>query len=122
MAHFAQLDANSIVTQVIVVSNDVINNEPFPASEPIGIAFCQSLYGADTNWAQTSYNASFRYNYAGIGYTFDALLDAFISPQPFESWNLNTDTCQWEAPIPVPQDGKMYQWNEQDLRWVEINM
>jgi hypothetical protein len=122
MAHFAQLDENNLVTQVIVVSNATIGDAPFPHSEALGIAFCKSLFGDETVWKQTSYSESFRKNYAGIGYVFDELLDAFISPQPFESWNLNTDTCQWEAPIPVPQDGKMYQWNEQDLRWVEINM
>ncbi len=120
MAHFAQLDANSIVTQVIVVSNDVINNEPFPQSEAIGIAFCQSLCGANTNWAQTSYNASFRYNYAGIGYTFDATAGAFIPPKPYPSWLLNTNTFQWQAPVPYPDDGKTYQWDEATQSWIEV--
>jgi len=123
MAHFAQLDANGIVTQVIVVSNDVINNEPFPQSEPIGIAFCQSLYGVDTKWTQTSYSASFRYNYAGIGYTFDATPSpngAFIPPKPYPSWLLNTNTFQWEPPVPYPNDGKTYQWDEATQSWVLI--
>lgn len=120
MAHFAQLDANSIVTQVIVVSNDVINNEPFPQSEAIGIAFCQSLYGTDTRWVQTSYNASFRYNYAGIGYLFDATVGAFIPQQPYPSWLLNINSFQWEAPAACPNDDKTYQWNEATQSWVEV--
>lgn len=78
MAHFAQLDANNIVTQVIVVSNSVVDDLPFPESEPLGVAFCQSLYGADTVWKQTSYNANFRGIYAGIGDTYDPVLDVFV--------------------------------------------
>ena len=121
MAHFAQLDDNNLVTQVIVVSNDVIRNEPFPASEPIGIEFCQSLFGTDTRWAQTSYNASFRYNYAGIGYLFDATVGAFIPPKPYPSWLLNTNTFQWEPPVPYPNDGKDYIWDEATQSWVLEN-
>lgn len=123
MAHFAQLDEGNVVLQVIVVSNDVINNEPFPQSEATGVAFCQSLYGADTKWAQTSYNASFRYNYAGIGYTFDATPEpngAFIPPKPYPSWLLNTTTFQWQAPVPYPNDGNTYQWDEATQSWVEV--
>ena len=118
MAHFAQLNEESIVTQVIVVNNATIDNLPFPESEPVGIAFCQSLYGPDTIWAQTSYNASFRYNYAGIGYTFDVTAQAFIPPKPYPSWLLNTTIYQWEAPVPYPDDGKMYYWDEATLSWV----
>lgn len=120
MAHFAQLDDNSFVLQVIVVSNDAVNNEPFPASEPIGVAFCQSLLGADTIWKQTSYNANFRKNYAGIGYTYDAALDAFVPPQPYPSWTLNTDTAQWEAPVPRPNDQNSYYWDEASQSWVQV--
>jgi len=80
MAHFAKLDANNVVTEVIVVSNAVIENLPFPESEPLGVAFCQSLYGADTVWKQTSYNANFRGVYAGIGFVFDETNDFFVSP------------------------------------------
>ena len=101
MAHFAQLDANSVVIEVIVINNDVVQNLPFPESEPIGVAFCQSLYGADTAWKQTSYNANFRKNYAGIGYTYNATLDAFISPQPAPECTLDPVTCQWICPPPV---------------------
>ena len=120
MAHFAQLDENNIALLVIVVSNNDINNLPFPESEPIGVAFCKSLFGQDTNWAQTSYNASFRYNYAGIGYLFDATADAFIPPKPYPSWLLNTNTYQWEPPVPYPNDGKQYQWDEATQSWVLV--
>lgn len=117
MAHFAQLNANSVVTEVIVVSNDVVNNLPFPESEPIGVAFCQSLYGADTVWKQTSYSASFRKNYAGIGYTYDAALDAFVPPQPNPQCILNIETAQWNCP---PPDGKTYVWDEATQSWIEV--
>jgi hypothetical protein len=82
MANFAQLDEKNVVLQVIVVSNDTVQNLPFPESEPIGVAFCRSLLGADTNWKQTSYNASFRTNYAGIGYIYDPVSDSFVEPPP----------------------------------------
>ena len=116
MAHFAQLNANSIVQDVIVVNNSDILDPDGNESEAVGIAFCQSLFGADTIWRQTSYNASFRCNYAGAGFRYDTDLDAFIAPQPFPSWSLNA-TCQWEAPVPMPNDGKPYFWNEGLLRW-----
>ena len=118
MAHFAQFDGSSIVVSVIVVNNDAIDNLPFPESEPIGVAFCQSLYGPTTIWKQTSYNASFRKNYAGVGYTYDPVLDAFIAPKPYPSWLLNTTICQWEAPAPYPTDGRVYVWDEATLSWV----
>ena len=118
MANFAQLNENYIVTEVIVVNNETIDNLPFPESEPVGVAFCQSLYGSTTVWKQTSYNANFRKNYAGIGYTYDPVLDAFIAPQPYPSWLLNTTTCQWQAPVPYPDDGKTYIWDEATLSWV----
>ena len=118
MASFAQLNENSIVTDVIVVNNETIDNLPFPESEPVGVAFCQSLYGSTTVWKQTSYNANFRKNFAGLGYTYDPVLDAFIPPQPYPSWLLNTTTCQWEAPVPYPTDGQMYAWDEATLSWI----
>lgn len=80
MAHFAQLNAENIVTEVIVVNNEVVQDLPFPESEPIGVAFCQSLYGADTIWKQTSYNGNFRGVYAGIGYSYDPVQDIFVAP------------------------------------------
>lgn len=123
MAHFAELGQNGIVLQVIVVSNETIGDLPFPESEPIGVAFCQSLFGSGTNWAQTSYNASFRYNYAGIGYAFDPTPmpnGAFIPPKPYPSWFLNTNTFKWEPPVPYPDDGGLYAWDEATQSWVPI--
>ena len=80
MAHFAKVNSDNIVEQVIVVNNDVLENKEFPESEPIGIAFCKSLYGEDTNWLQTSYNGNFRGRYAGMGMIYDAQKDEFVSP------------------------------------------
>jgi hypothetical protein len=120
MANFAQLDESYIVTRVIVVSNETVNDLPFPESEPVGVAFCQSLYGPETMWKQTSYNANFRKNYAGVGYIYDPVLDAFVPPQPYPSWLLNTATCQWQAPVPYPNDGKDYYWDEATLSWAEV--
>ena len=116
MAHFAQLDGNT-VTQVIVVANSELMDNG-AESEAKGIAFCQSLFGGE--WKQTSFNNNFRKNYAGIGYTYDAERDAFIAPQPFASWVLN-DACRWEAPISMPTDGKVYGWDENSQSWVEAN-
>ena len=121
MAHFAQLDENNIVTQVIVVNNETIDNLPFPSSEPKGIQFCQSLFGNDTRWAQTSYNSSFRYNFAGQGFAFnDAVLPngAFIPPKPYNSWVLNEFSCLWESPIPYPDDANSYFWDEETKSWI----
>lgn len=120
MAHFAKLDDASLVMEVIVVSNETLNNLPFPESEPVGVAFLTEWSGGYTNWKQTSYNASFRKNYAGIGFTYDPILDAFISPKPFPSWLLNTETCQWQAPTPYPSDGNLYTWDEATQSWVEV--
>lgn len=102
MAHFAKLNESNVVFEVIVVNNDVIENLPFPNSEPIGVTFCQSLFGTDTVWKQTSYNASFRKNYAGIGFTYDAAFDAFIPPQPAPECVLDEETCQWICPTVSP--------------------
>ena len=118
MAHFAQLNETNLVIEVIVVNNATIDDLPFPESEPVGVAFCQSLYGANTIWKQTSYNGNFRANYAGYGYTYNLALDAFVPPQPYPSWILNTNTVQWEAPVPYPTDGQMYVWDEATLSWV----
>jgi hypothetical protein len=79
MAHFARIEDN-IVREVVVINNEVLENKPFPESEPIGIAFCKSLYGADTNWLQTSYNSNFRGTYAGSGMTYNTELDIFTYP------------------------------------------
>jgi hypothetical protein len=97
MAHFAQLDENNVVTQVIVINNEVIQNLPFPESEPIGVEFCQSLYGTDTVWKQTSYNSNFRLTYAGIGSTYDPVEDIFIPKKPWDECVWNTTTLKWDC-------------------------
>jgi hypothetical protein len=118
MAHFAQLNEENLVTQVIVVANQDTADQDGVENEAIGIEFCTNLLGG--RWVQTSYNANIRKNYAGIGYKYDATLDAFIPPQPFESWTLNEETAQWEAPTSYPDDGKRYSWDEATTSWVEI--
>ena len=127
MAHFAQLDSNNVVTQVIVVSNDDTSDSNGTETESIGVAFCQKLLGADTNWKQTSYNANMRGNYAGIGYTYMENVatlgvgstDIFIAQQPHASWTISTSAAQWEAPITQPTltdeqtaAGSYYTWDE----------
>jgi hypothetical protein len=122
MAHFAQLDESNKVIQVIVVSNDAIDNLPFPDSELVGVEFCKLLYGQDTVWKQTSYNKNFRVHFAGIGYSYDENYDAFIPWQPYLGWILNTDTFMWLPPVPMPDDGKRYRWDEATLSWIEVNL
>lgn len=121
MAHFAQLDDNNIVTTIIVVNNNELLDQDGNEVEQKGIDFCKSLFGQDTNWIQTSYNGNFRKNYACGGGTYNKELDAFIAPKPYPSWILNTDNCKWEAPTLMPEDGKIYMWNEVTLSWEEIN-
>jgi hypothetical protein len=118
MAHFAELDETNIVKQVIVVHNNELLDENGNESEQKGIDFCVAHYGG--TWVQTSYNATIRKNYAGIGSTYDPIRDAFIAPQPYPSWALNEDTCQWETPVPYPTDDKPYYWNEETTSWVEL--
>jgi len=117
MAHFAELDDNNIVIRILVVSNSDCLDENNEESESVGITFLQNLYGSDTVWKQTSYNGNIRKNYAGIGYIYDQTRNAFITTKPFTSWVLNETTCLYEAPIPYPTDGEMYQWNETDQQW-----
>ena len=134
MAHFAQLDENNIVTQVIVVGNDDCSDSNGTESESIGVAFCQKLMGADTNWKQTSYNKNMRGNYAGIGYTYMENVatlgvgstDIFITPQPHASWTVGVATASWYPPAnpgsqPTLTDeereaGKYYVWNESNYQ------
>jgi hypothetical protein len=122
MAHFAELGENNVVLQVIVVDNKDIKDTYGVEQEEIGIAFCRNLLGG--TWKQTSYNASFRKHYAGIGYTYDSERDAFIPPKTYPSWVLNEDTCQWEAPVPKPDDVdfpvRYYRWQEETVSWIEI--
>lgn len=118
MAHFAQLNDNNIVQNVIVVSNNDCVDSNGVESELVGIEFCKKLLGEDTRWVQTSYNANFRKNYAGIGYSYDKDRDAFIPPKPYKSWILIEETCQWTSPIPNPDDGKHYYWDESVKNWI----
>ena len=108
MAHFAELDENNIVTRVLVTDNDYPNE---------GYDWLVDTFGG--TWIQTSYNATIRKNFAGIGYSYDETRDAFIPPKPFESWLLNEETCNWEAPKPYPTDGKLYNWDEESQEWIE---
>jgi len=117
MAHFAKIE-NGIVTQVIVVSNADTANADGVEDEYIGAAFCERLFGGE--WKQTSYNANFRKNYAGIGYSFDEDRNAFIPPKPFPSWILVEETCNWTAPVLYPTDSKMYRWDEDTTNWIEV--
>ena len=116
MAHFAKIDSNNIVTQVVVVNNYVLL-ENGTESEQKGIDFLIELLGEGV-WKQTSYNGSIRKNYAGVGFKYDPTRDAFISPKPFTSWTLNETTCQWESPVAYPTDNNLYNWDETNQQWV----
>ena len=134
MAHFAQLDGDNIVTQVIVVSNDDTSDSGGVETESIGVAFCQKLLGASTNWKQTSYNSNMRGNYAGIGYTYMSNVatlgvgstDIFIGQQPHASWTIGVGTATWYPPTnpgaaPALTDdqlaaGSSYVWNESNYQ------
>jgi hypothetical protein len=132
MAHFAELNDQNEVLRVIVVDNADCLNAEGQEDEAVGIAFCQNLLGG--NWIQTSYNTrggvhygqdgepdggvALRKNYAGIGYSYDPVLDAFIPPKPFDSWVINETTGLWDAPVPRPDDGQIYMWNEDTANWV----
>jgi len=126
MAHFASLDENNIVTQVIVVANEDTADFRGVEVEEIGVAFCKKLLGADTRWKQTSYNNNFRVRYAGISYTYNEELDAFIPPKPFASWVLVEETADWESPVgPAPElteeeiaSRSFYRWDEENQQWV----
>jgi hypothetical protein len=126
MSHFAIIDENDIVTQVIVIEQDVIDTGAFgdPAS------FVQTSYNTrggvhydtDTGLPSADQTKAIRKNFAGEGFKLDRVRDAFIPPKPFASWTLNDDTCLWNAPIAMPTDGNFYIWNEQTLSWVEIEV
>jgi len=119
MAHFAKIDENSVVTQVVVVDNKDTSDAEGVEKEHIGAAYLEKILGG--NWKQTSYNGNFRKNYAGIGYTYRSDIDAFVPPKPFPSWLLNAN-AQWEAPVAMPTDGQMYSWDEENINWVLTNM
>jgi hypothetical protein len=122
MAHFAKLDQNNVVTEVHVVNNIELLVADGSESEMMGIAFLIRWSGGYSNWKQTSYNGKIRKNYAGIGYIYDAQRDAFIPPKPFPSWVLNEETCLWDAPVAMPDDGKIYNWDESSNAWLEVKI
>jgi hypothetical protein len=140
MASFVKLNNDNFVIQGVALVNEIftVNNIEI---EQIGIDFLNNLYKANDVWKKTSYNTrggihyqadnntpsldqskAFRKNYAGIGYYYDSIRDAFIPPKPFPSWTLNEQSCLWQSPIPYPNDGKMYTWNEETGNWEEINL
>ena len=126
MASFAKIGLNGKVIEVVSIVNDVIKDSSGIEREELGIQFLNELYKWPI-WRQTSYNTiggihnnggtPFRKNHAGIGYTYDEDRDAFIPPKPYNSWILNEQTCQWESPVTMPQDGNKYTWNETNLNW-----
>jgi hypothetical protein len=120
MAHFAELDENNVVTNVIVVHNNELLDENGNESEQKGIDFCVAHYGG--TWVQTSYNGNIRKKYAGIGFIYEPNDDVFYHPQPFGSWILNKNTYEWEAPVAYPIDSKSYYWNEETISWIEITI
>jgi hypothetical protein len=117
MAHYAQIDDNNVVTQVIVIDNKDTADANGVEKEYIGAAFCERLFGG--TWKQTSYNGNIRKNYAGIGYTYQSDIDAFVPPKPYPSWTLDAN-AQWQAPVAMPTDGAMYSWDEATTSWIEI--
>lgn len=119
MAHYAKLDAENKVVTVLSVANEAITDSNGDEIEQVGLDLLASL-GLGDNWVQTSYNGTFRYNYAGIGFTYDEDRDAFIPPKPFDSWVLDEATCLWVAPIEYPADGGVYTWDESLGDWVEV--
>jgi hypothetical protein len=122
MAHFCKLGIGNIVEKVNVVNNEVIIDSNGNEQEQLGVDFLNNLYGTRDVWKQTSYNGSFRKNFAGVGYKYDLERDAFIPPQPYNSWTLNEETCTWTPPIPFPtiteeNKNNIYQWNETNQNW-----
>jgi hypothetical protein len=119
MAHFAELDENNVVLRVTVVANEVLLDENNTEQESLGLKHLEHLGG---RWVQTSYNNSFRKNYAGIGFLYDSIRNAFLSPKPYQSWILNEDTCNWESPVPHPEieEGidEYYDWDENTTSWI----
>jgi hypothetical protein len=120
MAHFVTLDKDNIVISLEVINNNIITDSDDNEQEQLGIDFLTQLHGGVGWYKQTSYNNTFRKNYAGIGYIYDSTRDAFIPPQPYPSWTLNEDTCQYDSPTSYPTDDKRYAWDEETTNWKEI--
>ena len=119
MAHFAEIDTdrNNLVLRVVVVANKDTADADGVEKEHIGAAYLEKLLGG--TWKQTSFSGKTRKNYAGIGYTYRADIDAFVPPKPYPSWVLD-ENAQWQAPVPMPDDGEMYSWDEDAQSWVEV--
>ena len=111
MAHWAEIDDNGWVLRVLVTDNQDPNGDE-------GYQWLVENLGG--NWVQTSYNSKIRKNFASVGFRYDNKLDAFIPPQPYSSWILNTDTCQWEPPVALPNDGFSYIWDDKAIKWVRL--
>ena len=116
MAHFAKLNKENIVEQIIVINDEVLLDENGIEQDHIGIDLCKYLYNYQ-NFKRTYMDGSIRKNYASIGYTYDENRNAFIPPKPFDSWTLNENSCLWEAPVAYPNDGQQYEWNEETTSW-----
>ena len=140
MGYFAKLNEENFVVKVHCLDNNVFTINEIE-DENVGSSFLNDLHKTNNIYKQTSYNTrggihyqadnntpsidqskALRKNYAGIGYYYDSIRDAFIPPKPFPSWKLNEDSCLWDSPIPYPNDGKTYTWNEEILNWQEINL
>jgi len=115
MAHFAEIDDQSIVQRVVVVTNDVLLDENGVEQEALGVSFCEQLFGG--SWKQTSYNSNFRKNFASLGYSYNSSIDAFVPPKPFDSWVLDTEIAEYVPPVDMPDDGNHYIWNEETTSW-----
>ena len=115
MAHFAQIENGTVVNVIVVHNNELLLDGI--ESESKGAEFCHNLLGGV--WKQTSYNNNIRKQYAGIGFTYDAVADVFIASKPFASWSLD-ENYDWQAPVERPADGKIYSWDEANQVWVEF--
>ena len=126
MAHFAELDENNVVIQVIVINNDDMLDENGEEQEHLGVAKCQEVFGGGI-WKQTSYNKSFRFKYAGIGDIYNSEHDVFVQAQPYNSWVLNQETYSWEAPVPKPEPlnengTHAWEWDEASTSWTWVEI
>ena len=119
MAHFARLDENNFVTEVLVVGNRDILDENGQESEELGIQFCKNLFGQDTKWVQTSYNKNFRKRFAGVGKKYISETDIFTETKLYPSWTYDIESDEWKPPVPKPADGENYtwEWNEETQNW-----
>jgi hypothetical protein len=122
MAHFAKLGVGNVVEQITVVHNSIITDNNGNEVEKLGVDYLNKIYNTRDAWKQYSYNKNFRKNAAVIGGTYDQQRDAFIPPKPYNSWLLNETTLLWDPPIPYPNDGQDYIWNEQTVSWKKIDI